>query len=232
VAGGANLYTTLEPFLSASRILPYLRASQGNQKLAIELYQWNIELSGATYQALHIVEVALRNVIDAQLRVWNHTQTNKLTGQLHSADWLVDPSEMLEKLLWDGLPKARRHARKATKAHRRQPGHEDILAQLSFATWRYLLPDNSNRRKRLWADALHKAFPYLTRSKEDLVADVDQLYELRNRVAHLEPLLQTRTSNHNFSRIRQVLKEISPDLEQWFISQQQVTRVLRQRPTK
>ena len=64
-------YEVLEPHLATARLAPYLAAVDGNRRQAIRLYQWNIALSGAVYEALHVVEVVLRNAIDAQLCAWN-----------------------------------------------------------------------------------------------------------------------------------------------------------------
>lgn len=46
------LFRALLPVLTPTRLAPYLRAAQGNEKQAIQLYQWNIELSGAVYEAV------------------------------------------------------------------------------------------------------------------------------------------------------------------------------------
>ena len=42
----------------------YLHVTDGNLKRGIRLYQWNIDISGATYEDLHVVEVVLRNAVD------------------------------------------------------------------------------------------------------------------------------------------------------------------------
>jgi hypothetical protein len=35
------------------------------------------------------------------------------------------------------------------------PGHPDVLAQLSFGTWRFLLPSNDPGRELLWNQAIN-----------------------------------------------------------------------------
>lgn len=37
------------------------------------MYRWNLELSGAIHESLGVVEVVMRNLIDAQLRMWNRS---------------------------------------------------------------------------------------------------------------------------------------------------------------
>jgi hypothetical protein len=105
--------------------------------------------------------------------------------------------------------------------------HPDIVAQLSFGTWRYLLPDRDLGRQRLWTDALHAAFPHLNGTSADRVARVDGIYRLRNRVAHLEPLLRSGVVRHDFNAMRWVLAAMNPDMDDWFTSRQRITALLR-----
>lgn len=39
------LFRVLEPLLTTQRLAPYLAAANGNEKLALQLFQWNIETS-------------------------------------------------------------------------------------------------------------------------------------------------------------------------------------------
>ena len=78
-----GLYEVLEPHLAAARLAPYLVATQGNRRQAIKLYQWNIALSGAVYEALHIVEVVLRNAINPAVERW-FTSNQRITRVLRS----------------------------------------------------------------------------------------------------------------------------------------------------
>lgn len=85
-------------------------------------------------------------------------------------------------------------------------------------------------RQLLWNKALAAAFPKLTGAPGDLVDQVDHIYELRNRVAHLEPLLNSGMVADRFARMRAVLLAIDPALETWFVSRQRVTAVLKTKP--
>ena len=171
-----------------------MAAAGGNIKDGLRLYQWNIDLSGAVYEALHVFEVVLRNAMDAQLSAWNATQTNAATGQAHSSDWLMDPTHLLVRLAGSDITKAEGRARTALRAGKpggRMPGHPDVLAQLTFGTWRFLLPSKDPGRQLLWTQALVLGFPGLTITSAALVRKIDGIYRLRNRVAHLEPLLRS-----------------------------------------
>ncbi|WP_433162220.1 hypothetical protein [Kribbella sp. CA-247076] len=216
--------------LSSPRLAPYLTATQDNVRQALRLYQWNIEVSGAVYECLHRFEVILRNALDEQLCRWNKTQRDRRNGRQHSSDWLVDPARLLVRLAGDDIHKAVRRARTARRGARNPPGHPDILAQLSFGTWRFLLPDNDPGRQLLWNKALAAAFPKLAGTPGELVDHVDHIYKLRNRVAHLEPLLNAGMVADRFGRMRTVLLAIDPALETWFVSRQRVTATLGAKP--
>ncbi|WP_194928694.1 Abi family protein [Pseudactinotalea sp. HY158] len=226
-----GLYEMLEPHLAPARLAPYVAATDGSRRQAIRLYQWNIRVSGAVYEALHVVEVVLRNAIDAQLCGWNSSQVDPQTGKHRDRDWLLDPAPLLRRLVRDHeLTKAHQRAERAIRHQRRPVAHADLLAQLSFGTWRFLLPDRDPGRQRLWDDALHVAFPHLDRSPQELVNSVHGIYQLRNRVAHLEPLLRSGMIRTQFTNMRTVLNEVDPVAEQWFVSNQRVTATLRGRP--
>jgi hypothetical protein len=216
--------------LSTPRLTPYLTATGGNLKEALRLYDWNVMVSGAFYESLHQFEVVLRNAIDDQLCAWNATQTERGTGRRHSRDWLMDPAHLLRRLTRDNIPKAQQRAQTALRGAGRTPGHADVLAQLSFGTWRYLLPDRDSGRQLLWRQAISLAFPQLTFSARDLVTHVDQIHKLRNRIAHLEPLLDGAMITDRFASMRAVASAIDPIAENWIISRQRVTPVFRDRP--
>jgi hypothetical protein len=54
--------------LSLPRFVPYIAAASGDTDMAVRLYWWNIEISGAFYGPLHCLERGLRNALHRQLR--------------------------------------------------------------------------------------------------------------------------------------------------------------------
>jgi plasmid stabilization system protein ParE len=179
-------------------------------------------------------EVVLRNAMDEQLCAWNAKQPNTNGGSFHSPDWLLDPAPLLIRLTRNGqdIRKARDHA--AASARSWQPSravaHSDVLAQLSLGTWRYLLPNKDPGRQRLWNEALRDAFPQLATSPRSLTAKVHDIHLLRNRVAHLEPLIRTGVVRDRLTDVLHVLRAIDTMPEQWAAGQQRVTTVLKARP--
>jgi len=62
-----------------------------------------------------------------------------------------------------------------------------VVAELSFGFWRFLLARRYTAS--LWP-ALRPGFPYLpSADRRELEAPVTRLHQLRNRVAHHEPLI-------------------------------------------
>lgn len=138
--------------LSSARVAPYLAAAGGNVRSALRLYRWNIELSAAAYQALHLFEVMLRNALDRQLRAWNATQRVPTApdapgrGRLHGPEWLVDPSHLLVRLVQQGGPdEARKQVPAAAVGHT----SDGVMLTLTAAT---SLPQPTARARPLKED--------------------------------------------------------------------------------
>jgi len=206
--------TSVAAAITAPRLSTYLDKSAGDLASALKLYRHNLRLSGAIYEVLAITEVSLRNAMDSQLRLWNSTQTNRSTGQHHSADWTLDPSPLMRRLAGADIRKAAYRAG-IGRMSASPPSHDDIVAQLSFGTWRFLLPDGDQGKQYLWTASLRGAFPYLKNSDAGLISRVDGIHRLRNRVAHLEPVLGTALIRRQLRSIRFVLRSIQPDLTVW-----------------
>lgn len=63
-----------------------------------------------------------------------------------------------------------------------------VIAELPLGFWRYL--SAAAHEKTLWVPCLHRAFtPGASRQEVDRL--VTSLHQLRNRIAHHEPLLRT-----------------------------------------
>ena len=73
-------YERLRDLLSAERLGSYLSASDGDLEEAFALYEWNIEASAAALSLSAMVEVVVRNSLDAQMRNWAASRQN--------SDWL------------------------------------------------------------------------------------------------------------------------------------------------
>lgn len=179
----------VERWLSSPRFAVYLNAAERNHDAALDLYEWNARLSSALGHDLAHLEVGLRNAYDRALidrldlpRHWTacgdqvfapvlRTHKRRTCGKV-SVDINAKPRASLERAIREA------GGRKAL------PGK--VIAQLTFGFWRYLT--SAAHEVTLWRPALHHAFPTGT-SRPDVDTRVGRLHELRNRVAHHEPLL-------------------------------------------
>jgi hypothetical protein len=223
----------LYELLGSARMRPYLREAGENRANALKLYRWNAAISGAFYQGLHVFEVVLRNSMDAHLKNWNASQTNDRGGSF-DAEWCSRPAPMLGRILGPDRATAIARARTefAIKKRNFTPSHDDIIAQMSLGTWRFLLPSKSDTGKaEPWEAGLKHAFPHRTRPVRELIDSIDGVYRIRNRVAHLEPLTRANLPAQ-YRNIQTVLGDIEPKAREWFVSSSPIPKLLDARPFK
>lgn len=217
--------------LSNPRLAPYT-AEAGTTTGAIKLYRWNLELSGALHEALGVVEVVLRNAIDRELQIWNTSRPTLPGNAPYGTNWVEHPARPLEGIL---NPRGRGSQPKSTydsafdraradsnfrdpshPRHGASPNHDDIVAHITFGTWVKLLPNRRDRQgqigpgpqRGLWNNALRHSFPH--QSDPLVIARwVTRLHRLRNRIAHVEPLLGTDVISYHRSAAR-LLRAVDP----------------------
>lgn len=220
----------------------------GNDPLqALELYKWNLQLSSAFQQVLAVTEVALRNAIDAQLRTWNATQPRRSPAVgMHSREWLSDPARPLNSMTSASRKTAEKHAQEAVDArhlaHPRQGAavtHDDLLSQITFGVWTKTLPTGDHKdknyraRRVLWTQALRHAFPHSVNDPDGYIVAgrASRLHGLRNRVSHMEPLLDVNVTARHNDALR-LLGAISPEVRDWCSGMSRVIEVNRACPIK
>lgn len=225
-----------------SRLEPYLKASDGDEKLALSLYGWNLQLTSAFQELLSVAEVVLRNAMDAELQKWNVAQLQV------DQSWLLEPpasplrslsqGKRLEALRNAGSAKEKRDP--AHWRHGQDVTHDDVLAQVTFGLWKELLPNHrpdaadntvNRNRERMWKEALANAFPHVVDPDgEKTFWRVYRLHGLRNRVSHMETLLEVDAAE----RARDVLdlvNSISSPVHDWLTGLNRVPVVVKGRPT-
>ena len=166
----------LERALSAERLSTYLAAASGDHAAALRLYTWNTDISAALYGPLQALEIVVRNAFHREL------------AAVYGPAWYDDPRVPL-------TPFARARVDDAKDALRRtgrplDPGR--IVAELSFGFWERLLTRGPhgklNYEMALWRRALHRAFPNSRRPRVEVHKPIPALRDLRNRIAHHEPI--------------------------------------------
>lgn len=231
--------------LSEQRSAPYRTAVGGNLRDALSLYQWHTGLSAALHEQLGVAEVVLRNAMDQQLRIWHQARTGR-------EDWLIeDANSPIERPLRDLTKHKREQATSWARSARghRSPSHprrsanithDDVLANITFGLWRELLPNHArganpneprNRgRQILWDQALIHAFPNTTDpTGTDTYWQVSRLHHLRNRVAHMEPLLDIDVE-HRVRDLLELVGSVSIPTRNWLSGSNRVPGILKTRP--
>jgi hypothetical protein len=173
-------YSVFEEALSKPRMDRYLASCKGNERKAIRLYRLNIRLSQSLFAVLGIFEVIIRNSIDKHYK-----------AQLHDSEWLLhstDPTGMFsDPVFTRGRFETKRKILSVKNELLRPYSHDRLLAALSFGFWTNLF---DRLQFRVGGKSLHKIFvnrPIGT-SQLTIYKSFTKLRNLRNRIAHLEPI--------------------------------------------
>lgn len=162
--------------LSRERLSKYLVRTGNDASRALALYEWNSEAAAALTAVLSVVEIALRNGIHRAL-------TDAFGPTWHRVPRLRHSHAVVESELVGA----------ETRTRKPSPMLPDIIAASNFNLWRELLrPPYAGV---FWAKRLPIAFPNVTLTGHErqllppLHDRVERLQDLRNRIAHHEPIL-------------------------------------------
>jgi len=209
----SNDLVKVEQRLTPDRLSSYMDVMGGDLLQALDLYKWNIALSGALFEAIAVVEVVVRNEIDSNLKTW---------AQSRGADWM-DIAPLDEK--------GRADIAKARSRNTKNPSHGKVLAELNFGFWRFLV---ANRYLHtIWIPTMNSAFPNLEghpgKRREMVERSIERLWFLRNRIGHHEPI-HTRKIERDTASMTSLLDWICRDTSAWASAQRRVQDVLLRRP--
>jgi hypothetical protein len=205
----------ISDFLSAPRLQTFVSLTKsGLREDAIELHQATMSLGIAVMAVTGLIEVSLRNAACKQFDVmfgrpdwlrkppqalqWQDLEGrsirraqkqarraaySKMTGPQKAAlDALAFP---------DGKPLGMSHE---DVAARRQAiinvADSPVVAQLTMHFWKRLFSDQYEAM--LWKRGLRKTFPNKKLSRADVASQLEVIYEMRNRLAHHEPVYGSR----------------------------------------
>jgi len=152
--------------------------ARGDPLLAFELYRWNMDVGDALSWSMHFAEIAVRNGVSVYL------------SERYGAGWADNPDfrNRLDRNEADALRKA--VDRQATARRPDPPTDDQIVADLSLGFWtgllkqRYAIP-------YAWSRGLPVIFPEIqpTPSLRDIQLRLQEIRQMRNRVAHHEPVI-------------------------------------------
>ena len=168
--------------LSPARLATFeiAAAAQGDEGLAaLDLYAWNARVSAALLAPLHICEIVVRNAIAEAIE------------QVYGSAWPWSPG--FERSLPDPLREWSQR-KEMVSARRRFRTTGQVIPELKFVFWQNLMTQRNDLR--LWVPYLHHVFPNLDSGvpvpplRHGIYLDLKVLRELRNRIAHHEPVLK------------------------------------------
>lgn len=210
----------LPQVISAPRFATYLQATHNDRERALALYEWNLELSAAFIVPLQVCEVAVRNGVAEGITY------------VHGPTWPWS-NGFLRSL---PRPKRRDHynpERDLRQVAQRHPTTGKIIADLKFAFWEQLF--TAGQDARIWNAHLRSCFPgvppteSIAQVRARAHADLQKIRELRNRIAHHEPIF-SRSIQDDYRRIHDMISWRSSVAATWMDHKQRVTALIQQRP--
>jgi len=203
-------------WLSSERLAAFVKIS-GTERDAFELHQQMMAVAGALMPVIGLIEIALRNSICDRLRKhfdvpdWlNHPPApfawrgeelqslNRAVRQGQRAEYAklnnAEKRALDEVAFPMGIPAGISHedrSKARQKAIRVTQGQQ--IAQLTILFWKRLF--SNDYEATLWARSLKRLFPNKTLTRGQIAAELEHIYQARNRIAHHEPLYGRRLEN-------------------------------------
>lgn len=182
--------------LTKARLTRYLLKTKGDSKQALALYYWNARLSQSLYISLQTWEVTLRNKMNNFL-CWKFKST-----------WPFKDTRHLQLTGNDA-----RRLTEAISRQRQQRGvamvtTDAVVADLSAGFWVSLLSKSYDVPYR-WRHNCSRVFSYDAIDRDKAFSLCSDLLDLRNRVAHHEPIFHLPLDQHRNS-IDVLLRALCP----------------------
>lgn len=185
---------TFADVLSADRFDTYRLWADGDDALAVRLYTFNVQLSAALYGPLHMLEVAVRNVADRRL------------SAVYGPDWLDDPVALPSRYQRECVNGARVQLAREGKTIT----HGGMVAELTLGFWTSLFGRDGTH---LWQH-LRPTFQARGIQRGLVSGQLRDLRQLRNRVAHYEPILAQPLAQR-YGNLTTLTGWLSPSAAAW-----------------
>lgn len=213
----------LQDWFSPARMSRYADSNQPGL-----FYVWNARLAKAFLEDVGHVEVLLRNFIH-----------DRLTKDNNGNDWYHATNRYhFNRPFQASIAKVERQLAKRGRA----VTSDQIIAELSFDNWRFLL--TQRHEVTIWkalTDLNNGGMPnYPGRNRAIFESDVELIRQLRNRASHQEPLIieaaLTGTESQQLDAYAMALKNtatrINPDAAQWITINSRVDAIRQLRPAQ
>lgn len=217
-----DLVQAVRNALSAARLETFeiAMATKGDEDLAaLDLYAWNARVSAALLTPLHLCEIVVRNAIAEAIT------------QVYGQGWPWSPG--FERSLPDPMREwsPRKEIVGARRNHR---ATGKVIPELKFVFWQNVMTQRHDLR--LWVPFLHQVFPNLNPDipvpllRHGIYLDLKRLRELRNRIAHHEPILK-RDLMADYQRMLCLVDQRCQITSAWMVQIcSDVPRLIQRRP--
>lgn len=189
----------------------------GDEHHAIILHHQMLNTSAALMPIIAMLEICLRNEVYERLSgmfgnpdwlqdpplpfIWRDQERNairKAIGQARRAAYGKQrhyQKKQLDNIAFpNGLPNTLRHK---DRVKRRQSSIQitigQLIAQLTLAFWKRLF--STDYEAALWERTLKKIFPDKRLGRAKIAENLEVIYQVRNRIAHHEPLYGERLTS-------------------------------------
>ncbi len=178
---------------SAVRLSSYRIFFRVDDESAFAIYKWNEEVSSRLMKLVGVIEVTLRNRIHSTI---SQSVQQLATGTPQNNDWFnhlslsIGTQNKLNKILLN----------KSNRPKRPQPSPNFVVSKMTYGFWPNILKvDKKINNDRLeWEILFPIIFPGLPlqaagfwkkfKHRESVIARCFSVGELRNRIAHFEPV--------------------------------------------
>lgn len=191
--------------MSPERLERYLNAAGGDLEKALRGYTRNARLSEAFYTPLQGVEIAIRNAFHKQLvKAFGQFWYDELDKQN-----ILDPQKDRKT---PGTLLKLREARQYLQEKGKPETSSRMAAELSFGFWVGICA--KRYQKDLWNPFLNNPFKGLSLTRRDVFERLEKIRNLRNRIAHHEPILNRNLPN-DYANILETIRWICGASANW-----------------
>jgi hypothetical protein len=213
-----NQLSNIPHTLSEPRFTTYLQHCDNDRERALNLYQWNLEISATLLIPLHLFEIALRNAVVEAL------------NDVHTVSWPWN-NGFIRSL--PSPARAYRPKKDLIDTARRLPTMGKVVAELKFAFWEKMF--TSRHDEKIWNEHINIVFPHapnqlsIIQLREQIYNDVSNIRKLRNRIAHHEPIF-VRNLESEYDKIIQLIGWRDTQTLDWLNEFEKVTVFLASKP--
>lgn len=209
-------YEKIKRTLSLARLSTYENSSNTLPE-ALQLYQWNSNVSGAFLPCLHICEVSIRNSVSEVLL------------KVHGNQWAWEPGFM-HSLSY----KPKLNLEKVGKKFKKNKNINKVIPELDFVFWQSMFTARND--SNLWLPHFNNTFVYADSNigvdvlRAEIYDDLDKIRKFRNRIAHHEPIFQ-RDLLAIYQSIVRLVGYRCCNTSQWLENNEIVLDLINNKPT-